>query len=199
MQTETTQQWLASLASGNATPGGGAAAAMNAAIGAALVSMVCNLTTGRAAYAEHEDNTLAVLDRAEKLRAAAVRLADDDAVAFEAVMAAYRLPKATESEKTARSAAIQQAQVQAAAVPRQVADVAVEVIELAHRLVDRSNTNVLSDVAVAASSARAALEAAIVNIEVNVGAIDEPTAASTADAVRAADTIVALVRERIAK
>ncbi|MEU1122899.1 cyclodeaminase/cyclohydrolase family protein [Streptomyces sp. NPDC005899] len=207
MRNDTVGGWLDELASESSTPGGGAAAAMNAAVGAALISMVCNLTIGRPKYAAHEKELSAALVEAEELRGQALRLAADDAAAFGSVIAAYKLAKATAEEKQARTAAIQQALVGAADVPLRTAELAAEVIGLARRILPGSNVNVVSDVAVAASSARAALDAAVVNVEVNLAALadeahrtavrDRLTAAVTAGAE--ADAVVAEVRERIAK
>lgn len=197
--------WLDDLASAAPAPGGGAAAAMNAAVGAALVSMVCNLTIGKPKYAEHEPIMREALDAATRLRAQAVQLADDDAAAFGAVTDAYKLPKETDADRTTRTAAIQAALVGAAAVPLRVAAVAAEIIELTGRVLPGANVNVLSDVAVAAASARAALDAAVINVEINLGAMkDEERRAGLrvevdrhAAAAAAADDIVNAVRERI--
>ncbi|MFC9327334.1 cyclodeaminase/cyclohydrolase family protein [Kitasatospora sp. NPDC057015] len=207
MQNHTVGGWLDELASEASTPGGGAAAAMNAAVGAALISMVCNLTIGRPKYAEYEKELTEALAEAEELRGDAVRLAADDAAAFGAVIAAYQLAKTTEDERLARTAAIQQALVGAADVPLRTAELAAALIALARRILPGSNVNVVSDVAVAASSARAALDAAVVNVEINLAALADEAhrtavrarldAAVTAGAE--ADAVVAEVREKIAK
>jgi methenyltetrahydrofolate cyclohydrolase len=197
--------WLDDLASAAPAPGGGAAAAMLAAIGAALVSMVCELTVGKPRYAEHEDVMRAALASAAEFLAEARRLADADAVAFGAVSEAYRRPKGTEAERAARTEAIQVALVGAAGVPLRTAAVAAGIIELSERILPGANVNVLSDVAVAASSARAALEAAEVNVEINVAALRDPAGqaalraelAGFAPAAAVADRVVAAVRERI--
>jgi formiminotetrahydrofolate cyclodeaminase len=159
--------WLDDLASGAPAPGGGAVAAMHAAMAAALVSMVCELTVGRPKYAEHEPTMREALARAAEHRQTAVELADADAEAFTGVTDAYRLPKATDEEKAARSAAIQESLVRAADVPLRTAALATEILELARRIRPGANVNVMSDVAVAAVSARAAMQAAAVNVAVN--------------------------------
>lgn len=165
--------WLQALASAAPAPGGGAGAAVNLAIGAALVSMVCNLTIGKPRYAEHEATMREVLARAEACRATGEALAQDDADAFAAVGAAYKLPKDTDADKQARGAAIQASLRGAAIVPLRTAESAVEVIELAGRILDGANVNVVSDVAVAAASARSALQSARINVEVNLASIDD--------------------------
>lgn len=205
MREQTVGAWLTDLASEAPAPGGGAGAAMNAAVGAALVAMVCNLTIGKPRYAAAEDVMTEVLARADALREQALGLAERDAAAFDRVAAAYRLPKETEQQKQARSAEIQQALVGAAEVPLETAALAAEVVALARRILDGANVNVLSDVAVAAGSARAALSAAAINVEVNLAALhDAERRAALATALAAhttavgeADAVVEQVRERI--
>jgi formiminotetrahydrofolate cyclodeaminase len=173
MPTQTVDEWLSELASASPTPGGGGAAALTAAISAALISMVCNLTIGKRGYTEHEDKLREVLREADGLRARALGLADADARAFEALMATYKLARDTDEEKQARAKAIQAALADAADVPLRIAELAAAAARLARDIADRSNVNVLSDVAVAAVTAGAALDAAIVNVEVNLAAIED--------------------------
>jgi formiminotetrahydrofolate cyclodeaminase len=168
--------WLDELGSAAPTPGGGAVAALSTATAAALVEMVGNLTIGRAAYAEHEPQVTAVRDEARSLRRRALEQADEDAAAFGALMAAYRLPRGTDDQNNTRRAAVQQATEKAAAVPLDVAATAAAVINLATQLPGRSNPNVLSDVGVAAVTAAAAIEAAAVNVDVNLATLTDPAA-----------------------
>jgi formiminotetrahydrofolate cyclodeaminase len=182
MREQSLGDWLDSLASGAPAPGGGAVAAMHAAMAAGLVSMVCELTVGRPKYAEHEATMRAALAEAGERRREAVELADADAKAFTGVTEAYRLPKGTDEEKTARRAAIQAALVGAAAVPARTAALAGEILELAMRIRAGANVNVLSDVAVAAVSARAAMQAAAVNVEVNRAAMTDVVARARLEA-----------------
>jgi formiminotetrahydrofolate cyclodeaminase len=202
---QTLDGWLDDLASASPAPGGGAAAAVANAIAAALVSMVCNLTIGKPKFADVEPAMRDVLTEATTLRRESLGVAGDDAAAFDAVIAAYRLPRQTADEQAARTAAIQDALVAAAEVPLRLAGLAADVIALAERIVDDANPNVVSDVAVAASSARAALEAAVVNVEVNVASITDPErrgelTTRLADLDRsaaAADRVVRRVRDRL--
>jgi formiminotetrahydrofolate cyclodeaminase len=195
------------LASNAPAPGGGAAAAVHAAISAALVEMVCRLTIGKPAYAEHERTLRTALTEAAGLRVRAVELAEEDTRAFAAVAAAYRLPRDTDQARQARTAQIQAALIGAADVPLQVAAVAARLVDLAGRIFDGANRNVLSDVAVAAASARAALDAAVVNVEANLAALTDPARRSDlaaqltlyAPAVDHAEAIVRAVRERISR
>ncbi len=205
MLDQTVGSWLDEVASSAPAPGGGAVAALNAAVGAALVSMVCNLTIGKPRYAAHEQLMRAALTEATQLRARAVQLAAADAEAFGAVSEAYGLPKETDAEKAARTDAIQQALVTAADVPLRTAEVAATIIDLAGRIMHGANVNVLSDVAVAAASARAALDSAAINVEVNLGLMKDAErrdglhkALTTHLAATAeADRIVAAVRESL--
>lgn len=174
MRKTTVEDWLTDLASELPAPGGGAAAGVSAAMAAALVSMVCNLTIGKPKFAEHEAVMREALAEAEGLRLEALQLAEDDAEAFSGVIAAYKLPKSSDEEKAARTAAIQAGLVDAAAVPLAVAKVSAEVIRLSGRILEGSNPNVLSDVAVAASAAKSALESAALNVDINVVAIKDP-------------------------
>jgi len=193
--------WLDDLAARQPTPGGGGAAALTAATAAALVSMVAKYTTGER-FASFEAKAVAIDTDADRLRASALELIERDAEAFAAVGAAYGLPK---DDPQKRQDSIQAALAEAAEPPKRVAHVATELIELAADLEPIANQNVLSDVGVAASLAAAALESALVNIEVNRALISDP---GTRDAlaseiaavgprqVRAAE-IVSSVRETI--
>jgi formiminotetrahydrofolate cyclodeaminase len=198
--------WLDALASSAPAPGGGAAGALEVAIAAALVEMVCNLTIGKPAYAEHEATMTEARARAGAIRGTAVSLAAEDAAAFDAVIAAYRLPRDTDAEAEARAARIQEALATAADVPRRTAAAASEVLDLAEWIVPGANPNVVSDAAAAAGAARGALQASLVNIDANrasirdralVDELDEAARTIGRDLERA-DAIVAAVRERMA-
>ncbi len=173
MTQQSLTEWLSDLASSAPAPGGGAAAAMNVALGASLVEMVTNLTIGKSAYAEHQEHAESILAQASAVRALAIALIGADAEAFTALMATYKLPKETEEQKAVRRAEIQNATAAAAEVPLQIARAGAEVIDLAAQLPGRSNPNVLSDVAVAASAAAAAVESAAINVEINLSSIKD--------------------------
>jgi methenyltetrahydrofolate cyclohydrolase len=200
VESESIGGWLEALASSAPAPGGGAAAALEAAMGAALIEMFCNLTIGKPTYAEHEELMEAARDRAQVLRADAIGLAAEDAAAFRAVIDAYKLSK----EDAGRHHAIQAALAVAADVPRRTAGVASEVLDLAERVAPVGNVNVVSDAAAAAASARAALQIALLNIDANTASIEDPALLSALGAITAeigrdlarADEIVASVRER---
>ncbi len=206
MQDQQIGPWLEALGSSDPTPGGGSAAAMLAAIAAALVEMVCNLTIGKPRYAEHAELMRTSLATATALRTRATELADADSIAFGAVTDAYKLPKTTDADKALRIQSIQATLAGAADVPVKTAQVAAEVIKLAYRIQPGANVNVLSDVAVAAASAKAALDSAVVNVEINLAGLqDEPVRTALREeldkhvaSATMADSVVAAVRYRIA-
>jgi methenyltetrahydrofolate cyclohydrolase len=182
--------WLEALASSEAAPGGGAVAALNAASGAALIEMACNLTIGRPRYAQHEAEMRAVLGEATTLRHRALQLAADDVKAFRAVSDAYTLARETDEQRQARTEQMRQAMVGATEVPLNTALVAGEIIRLARRIVDGANANVLADIAAATIAARAALDMALINVEANLATISDPSRemsgrASSNDGVKA--------------
>ena len=205
ISSETVNSYLTRLAAKQPTPGGGAAAALHAAQGAALVAMVARYTTGPK-YGDHAALVERTTKVADELVSEALRLADADEEAFQAVIDAYRLPSDTEELKAAKTSAIQAALVQAAQTPAQLVKVAGDVVDLATGLADVANPNVISDVAAAADAARAAATTARVNIDINVVAIKDQSARSLLKeqtdgieekVVAAADALVARVRERI--
>jgi formiminotetrahydrofolate cyclodeaminase len=165
--------FLEELASSAATPGGGSAAAIMGAMGAALVSMVCNLTIGKKKYVEVEDEMKSVLEKAESLRVALTGMIADDVEAFNQVMAAYGMPKETDEEKEARSEALQAALKTATDVPLQCAKVSREVIDLAQIVADKGNLNVISDAGVAVLAGQAALRSAALNVLTNAKMIKD--------------------------
>lgn len=199
--------WLDELASSAPAPGGGAVAALQVATAAGLVEMVTNLTIGNPRYADHEQTMIDARAAAHAIRGGAITLADEDARAFTAVTDAYKLPRATDEDKAARTAAIQRALLGAADVPVRTGIAARTVLDQAELILPGANVNVLSDVAVAASSARAGLEAAIINIEINRAAIkDEAEKARLGEAVEAierdldrAAAVVATVRKGLSR
>jgi formiminotetrahydrofolate cyclodeaminase len=188
---ETIGDFLEQLAGRVPAPGGGAVSALQAAQGAALLGMVARYTTGER-YAEHQLTIGRIITEVDELRAIALRLAEADTDAFTAVTDAYRLPQSTPDEQAARKAAISQALVNAAWPPAQVISVAGMVVDLAEALVVIGNRNVLSDVAAAAESARAAAATARVNVEINLASIgDEQTSLEMIAETDKADDIIA--------
>lgn len=165
--------FLDELASSQATPGGGSAAAVMGAMGAALVSMVCNLTIGKKNYAEVEPEMQAILKDAESLRARIAGMVAEDVEAFDQLMAAYGLPKDSDNEKADRSAAIQAGLKAATDAPLACARACAEVITLSARVAEKGNRNVISDAGVGALAAQAALRSAALNVYINVPMIKD--------------------------
>lgn len=172
-QSETIETFLDGLASSAPTPGGGGAAAISGAMGAALVSMVCNLTIGKKKYVEVEAELKDVLAEAERLRATLTRMIADDVEAFDAVMGAYGLPKESDEQKAVRAERIQAALKTATDVPLACCRVCREVIDLARTVADKGNLNVVSDAGVAVLSAYAGLRSAALNVYVNAKGLDD--------------------------
>ena len=162
---------LNDLAAATPAPGGGTAAAYAGAMAAALVAMVARLTIGKKKYAAVEAQMNEILNQAERLRRDLTALVDEDATAFEEVMAAFKLPKETPEQEAARLKAIENATLQAARVPLATAQNALTVMALAERCAALGNTNAISDAATAVALARAALTAAGYNIRTNVNGL----------------------------
>ena len=204
MRDEKIGDYLDQLADRVPAPGGGAAAALHAAVGAALLGMVARYSTGER-YAAHQETISRIITETDELRGIALRLAEADAEAFSAVTDAYRMPKSTEADSAARSVALAQALVGAAWPPAQVIGIAGMVVDLAEALASIGNRNVASDVAAAAEAARAAAATARVNVEINLASITDAQASlemiaemDKVDAVIArAEQVTATVREQI--
>jgi len=170
----TITEFLEQTASAEPLPGGGCTAALNAALAASLTEMVTNLTIGRKEFQSVEDEMKKIRKTAADLRKKLQDDIDNDAKAYREVLAAFKLPKNTESEKKQRSSAIQQAFKTAAKVPLGVARDAIKIMDLASRATARGNQNALSDGAVAVLACRAAALAAAYNVKINLGGIKDP-------------------------
>ena len=167
------ESFLTDLASKAATPGGGSAAAVMGAMGAALASMVCNLTIGKKKYAGVEEEMRGVLARAEALRGQLIYAIEEDVAAFSSVMAAYGLPKENPEQQQDRSAAIQGALREACDAPLACVKLCADVIGLAAIVSEKGSATVISDGGVAALAAHAALRSAALNVLVNAKAIED--------------------------
>ena len=195
----TVDAFLDRLASSDPAPGGGSAAGLAAAMGAGLVAMVAELTLGRPAYAEHEDLASDLRDAARARKDQLLALAEEDAVGYDAVVTARRMPKESEAEREARAFALRSAMVEAARVPMQIALVAAEVLEMAERIAPVGNRNAVSDAGVAAQLAAAGLRGALLNVRINLPylAEDEPLRLSAPAEIDRLDAF-ATVHERAA-
>ena len=170
---ESLQTYTDALASGAATPGGGSAAALAGALGAALNSMVANFTVGKEKFAAVEEDVQRLLAESERLRGELERLTQADTEAYGQVAAAQKMPRETDQQKAARRAAMQQALKAAAEVPRAVVRACHGVLEIAGEMVEKANPNLITDVGVAAKFALAALECAALNVEINLAYIKD--------------------------
>jgi methenyltetrahydrofolate cyclohydrolase len=176
------EKFLDDLASGNPTPGGGSAAAIMGAMGAALVSMVCNVTIGKKGYEGVEAEMKAVLHESEKVRKRLTAMVAEDIAAFDSIMAAYKLPKATDEDKASRSAAIQAGLRSATEAPLDCARVCAEVIVLARRASEHGYLNVISDGGVGVLAGFTGLRSAALNVHINAPALKDRTFAERATA-----------------
>lgn len=167
------ERFLEVLGSDAPTPGGGAAGAVSGAIGAALIAMVGRLTVGKPGFEDVDDRMRALVERADAARAAFVDLADRDAHAFDGVMAAFALPKETDEEKAARSAAIQAGYEHAASVPLEIAHAAVDLMKLAEDATSVGNPQAASDGVSAAAHLYCAAICAIANVEINAASLKD--------------------------
>ncbi len=166
-------EYLERAAAGTAVPGGGSVAALNAALAAGLTEMVANLTIGKKGYEAVAEEMNYIVGKSTELREKLTAAIDRDAEAYSEVMAAFKLPKATDQEKGLRKPAIQKAFKHAALVPLEVANHAVKVIDLAGRAVDSGNKNAVTDGLVAAMNAKTAALAALYNVKINLSSIED--------------------------
>jgi len=169
VQTERTiREFCAELASGVPVPGGGGAAALVGALAAALASMTLNYTLGRRRFERVEAEMLALLARADTIRADLLDLVERDADAYQAVVDAQGLPKGAPEQAAARERAVQRALAEAVRVPLRAAVLAADVLALCEPIAERGNPRLISDIGVAALLADAALQAAGLNVRVNL-------------------------------
>lgn len=162
------------LASDAPAPGGGSTAALEGALGAALTAMVCGLTTvgkSREKYAEYQEFVLASQKKALDLKARFVDVMDRDTEAFNVVSAAFGMPKATDEEKAARSAAIQKGLEGCTRTPFEMMELAAETLELTAELLGKTNDSAASDLGVSALSMRATIQGAWLNVLINIGSL----------------------------
>ena len=162
------------LASDAPAPGGGSTAALEGALGAALTAMVCGLTTvgkSREKYAEYQEFVLASQKKALDLKARFMDVMDRDTEAFNVVSAAFGMPKATDEEQAARSAAIQKGLEGCTRTPFEMMELAAETLELTAELLGKTNDSAASDLGVSALSMRAAIQGAWLNVLINIGSL----------------------------
>ncbi len=195
------------LASGQPTPGGGCASALSGAVAASLAAMVARTTAGSKKFADRAEQMNEIATEADRLRGEFLELVDEDARAFDQVMAAFRAPKETPEQQAARSQAIQQAYKAAVEPPMRVCARSFRVLELALQVAEQGNPSAASDAGVGALLAATALEGGALNVQINLGSIkDEAFRADQEERVRVArsqgqalrDRVLAVVRGKLA-
>lgn len=179
---ETLQTYLNDAASGKPAPGGGSVSACVGALGAALTAMVCNLTIGKEKFAAVESQVRDLEAKAQDARAKLEKLLQDDTVAYNGVIAAYRLPKETDEEQTARMAAVQAGLIVAANVPLDICRVAVEVCRLARTAAEIGNPAAVTDAGIGAILGEAAAQGGALNVRINLGSIEDEAYVRAANA-----------------
>jgi len=170
---KTVTSFLNELASNSPAPGGGSVAALSGAIGAALTSMVCNLTIGKKKYAGVEGDMKKTLAQAEGLREQFTAMIDRDTEAFNRVMDAYGLPKENDAQKALRSAAIREATREATLVPLEVMKHCIDAMALAQDVAANGNAHSVSDAGVSALMLNAACQGAALNVKINLNSLDD--------------------------
>jgi len=200
-------RFLDEVSSESPAPGGGSVAALAGSLAAGLSAMVANLTVGKKGYETAWDELSLLAERAQGVKDRLARAVDEDTEAFNAVMAAMRMPKATADQQAARNAALESGYQHAATVPLQTARACLEALELALVVAQKGNRNSASDAGVAALMARAGVEGAILNVLINLGSVkDEEFKASchhksdtlAAEANRACATVIETVKATFA-
>jgi formiminotetrahydrofolate cyclodeaminase len=205
---ETLAEFVDQLASDAPTPGGGTAAAFAGAMGAGLAAMVAALTLTREKYAASHDAVRPIAQAAAAARREFMGLAREDSIAYELVVAARRLPKETDAQKTARDTALALANRRATEVPMRTAKLAVRMLGLLPELVEKGNPSAASDAGSAALLLEASGEAALLNVGTNlsgnpdgafVAAMRKDSAQIQTDAQRLRAHVLAAVRKGFAR
>ncbi|HET6496123.1 MAG TPA: cyclodeaminase/cyclohydrolase family protein [Thermoleophilia bacterium] len=190
--------YLDDAASNKPAPGGGSVSALVGALGAALVSMVCNLTRGHEKFSGVEEQIQALVVRSEATRTTLEGLLQDDTTAYNGVIAAYRLPKETETEVAARKAAIQAGLIVAATVPLEICRASLEVCGLSRTAAELGNPQAVTDAGIGAVLGEAAVVSAALNVTINLGSIEDAAyVAATAAEIDALQAEAAELRAEV--
>lgn len=171
------RDYVADAASGDPTPGGGSVSALAASLGAALTSMVYNLTEGKKVYKEFSDADRKELDdNFQEIKKSIERLnhfVDEDTKAFDDVMKAFKMPKETDEDKKKRTDAIQAGYKKALELPLECAKECKHVLELQEPFARNGNLHAITDVGVGALLAYTGLEGALLNVSINLNSIKD--------------------------
>jgi formiminotetrahydrofolate cyclodeaminase len=169
----TLTQFLDAVSEGSATPGGGSVSALAGTLGSALVEMVVNLTLGKKAFDAHEAELKKIGEEAHSHRDALAATIAQDIDAYQEVMKAYLLPKRNEEERRKRKEEIQKSLRKAADPPLFTAATSLKVMKLCQEVVEKGNPNAISDAAVGALLADAALWGGMFNVLINLSALED--------------------------
>jgi formiminotetrahydrofolate cyclodeaminase len=167
------REFINDLSSGNPTPGGGSVAALCGALGAALSTMVANLTVGREKYGQTLKSMEEVRMTAATLSTRFLALMQEDSDTYQKVMAAFKLPRETDGQKASRQAAIEEAMKKAAAVPLETLRASEELIRVARDAVRGGNPNAITDAAAAVQLANTTAVVASYNVQINISRIKD--------------------------
>ncbi len=173
MKNMTINEFAKIVASESPVPGGGSIAALCGALSAALSEMVANLTVGKKKYAECKEEMTEIINEASLLREKLLNFIEEDSLAYNKVVEAYKLPKESEEEKSFRLLKIEEGLKIAASVPLKVAETSFEILPLTEALVKRGNKSSVTDALVGAMMARTGVLSAVLNIRINLDSIKD--------------------------
>ena len=177
LEKKTVKEFVEELASSSPAPGGGSVSAISASLASALTSMVCNLTVGKKSYNELEEDKKASIDETlkecEELKFKFLDLMNEDTKVFLELMETFKMPKDTEEEKKVRSEKIQLGYKKSLEVPLSTAKAAFELYKYILIAAQYGNKNAVSDAGVAALMTQSAIEAAILNVKINMSSIKD--------------------------
>ncbi|MCX7876152.1 MAG: cyclodeaminase/cyclohydrolase family protein [Melioribacteraceae bacterium] len=170
--TKTLQNYLDELSSNSPTPGGGNVSALCGSLAASLGIMVCNLTIGKKKYSDVEMEMISLKEKLELFQKKFIYLANEDNLAFDKVMDAFKLPKESDEEKEKRNQEIEQATIGAAEVPSKVMQTAKELLSLLRVIMEKGNKNSISDAGVAIALIETASKGAYLNVLINCASLN---------------------------
>ena len=193
-------------ASESPAPGGGSIAAYMGALGAALGTMVANLSSHKAGWDDRWEEFSDWAERGQAVLAELLHLVDEDTAAFNRIMAVFAMPKSTDEEKAARAAALQEATLYATEVPLRTMKAASRVFEIVRAMASEGNPNSVSDAGVGALAARSAVLGACLNVKINAAGLKDRAVADAltaeadalaAEAVRLEAEVLQIVESKI--
>lgn len=170
---KTSREFAVLLASKNPVPGGGGAAALTAALGTALNSMVANFSIGKKKFIDVKEKHEDLLKRGDVLREKLIDLVDKDAEFFEPLSRAYVMPSNTEEEKEQKEEVLQKCLKVACSAPMETLEYTYDAIKMHEEIVDISSKNIISDVGVGVQCLKAALNSAYLNVLINLNSITD--------------------------